>query len=275
MSSSRLTNVAVAAVAVALAGGGVFIGLRGLDDDAEPDSLPEARRPPVTAPAPEPADVETIPAVTQPGGGGDDGLLPVPNVIGVNEAVARTRLVDFDVQVAFVDTTIPEDFDEVTSQDPAAAARIAPGAPVDLVFSSRPVPESVASEPIPLADVDAIDVDSLAVGDCGVFRVADRLLVYDPIDCAMAHDLELIADFDLEDGPAAYDEDVVGRLVEDRCDLEYETYVGLAPDDSQLISLSIRPNPTRYDSEGERASNCAVRSLDGTRIVGSAQGSFW
>jgi hypothetical protein len=274
--SSRATNAGVAVVAVALAAGGVFFGVRGADDSggSSPDSVPIATNPSVTVSPPSPAAVETIPAVTVADGSADDGLLPVPNVLGVPENVARSRLDAFDVVVSRVPTTIPDEFDEVTSQDPAAASRLKPGGTVDIVLSERPAPDTIEVEPFPAGEFDLVDLDALEPGECGTRRLAERTLLFDPVECAMAHDLEMIARFELEDAPETYDDDVVSRLVREECARVFEEYVGLEPADSDLISYSIRPSPDVY-AEGERTSECAVRSKDGVQILGSAQGTYW
>lgn len=99
-------------------------------------------------------------------------------------------------------------------------------------------------------------------------------LVSDPVDCADAHDLELISRFELRDAPDIYDDEVVARLVRKECAMVFEEYVGLEPVDSGLISYSIRPSPEVY-ADGEGTAECAVRSNDGVQLLGSAQGTFW
>lgn len=273
--SPRGTNIAVACVAGALVAGGIFIGVRGLSDDAgPPDSLPEATVPRATAPPPAPAVVETVPVPTLPDGSVDDGLLPVPNVLGTSEAIALSRLDDFDVQVTRVQTTIPEDFDEVTAQDPAGAARLEAGGTVEVVFSERPRPETIDVEPFPVGEFDLVDLDGLEIGECGVRRLVDRVLVFDPIDCAQAHDLELIARVDIDGAPDVYDAEVLADLVEDQCAAEFELYIGLPLGDSALISYALRPNPDDY-AAGERTATCALRNFDGIQLIGSAAGTFW
>ena len=277
--SDRRTNVAVAAVALALAGGGIFIGLRGLSDDdaAAPDSVPIATLPPVTVAPPAPAVIETVPAAsdaTDAADATDDGLLPVPNVLGVSEAVARSRLDDFEVEITRVATIDPEDFDEVTAQEPAAASRLEAGGTVRLVFSERPRPETIEVEPFPAGEFDSVDVAQLAPGGCGLRRLDDRVLFFDPIDCAEPHDVQLIDRIELQDVPAEYDASAFARLTEDQCEPVFERFVGIEYTDSELSLYSLRPSAERFEA-GDTTAACAVRTFDGIQLIGSAEDSYW
>lgn len=285
--SDRRTNVAVAVVALALAGGGVFIGLRGLSDDdiAAPESVPIATLPPVTVAPPAPAVIETLPTgsdgtdptdatVDPTDATADDGLLPVPNVLGVSEAVARSRLDDFEVEITRVSTLDPEDFDEVTAQEPAAASRLEAGGTVRVVFSARPRPETIEVEPFPAGEFDSVDVDQLEPGGCGVRRLDDRVLFFDPVDCAEPHDVQLIERIQLQDAPAEYDESAFARLTEDQCEPVFERFVGIELADSELRLYSLRPSPARFDA-GDTTAACAVRTFDGIQLIGSAEDSYW
>lgn len=273
----KAATIGVAAIAVALAAGGLFFGLAGMSGDpGTADSVPLATLPPSTVAPPPPAVVDSQPGqpqstVTFPEG---TETLPVPNVIGVNQATAESRLVSFEVEITTVIATEAEFFDEVSEQSPAAAGRLPAGGTVVLTLSLQPTPETIPADPLPVG-VTASDLDALAPGDCGNYTIVEELLVYERVECDGFHDAQLIARFDLQGAPAEFDQLAIDELVFDQCLQPYRDFLGVDLDDSKLRLRTIRPNDVRYASEGERTSACLVFPPDTVRILGSAEGSLW
>ncbi|MEP1122901.1 MAG: PASTA domain-containing protein [Ilumatobacter sp.] len=271
-------TIGVTAVAVALVAGGLFFGVAGMTGDGDTaDSIPLATLPPSTVAPPDPAVVDSQPVqppstATSPE---DDETLPVPNVIGVNQATAEARLVNFAVDVTTVIATDAEFFDEVIEQSPAQAERLPAGGTVFLTVSLQPRPETMPADPFPVGEVTASDLSGLEPGDCANYTVVDEILVYEPVDCDEFHDAQLIARFDLQDAPAEYDQLAIDDLLFDQCLAPYRDFLGVDLVDSDLRLRTIRPNDVRYASEGERTSECLVFPADAVRIRGSAEDTLW
>ncbi len=303
--SSRFTAAAVTTTAIALVGGGLYLVAAGGGADEAATTAAPATRPPVSeapADAVDPGidpgaapDVTVDPGISGPASGpvttaaegpavdtvlpvsdAEDGLFPVANVLGVSRSVAEARLSVFDVQVEVVTASNVNDFDEVTEQTPGGGERLAAGGTVELVFSERPRPETVNADPFPTEAVDSVEFDGLERGDCAVFSVEERVLVFEPIDCDEAHDAQLIARFDLVDGPEEFDEAVIDRLIRAHCDPIFLEFVGVSRLDSEAFrQFTVRPNAERYASEGERESLCVILPANGVRTLGSAEGTLW
>lgn len=274
-------TVGVISVAVALAAGGLFIGLGGLSDDAgSAASVPRATLPASTVAPPAPAVIGSEPAgssTTDPDTTIPDGVetLPVPNVIGTNQSTAEARLRDFAVDVTTVTATEARFIDAISDQEPAAAERLPAGATVSITLSIQPVPETIPADPIPVGQFTAVDLSDLDVGECGNASLVGDQLVYARVECEEFHDLQLILRFDLEDAPADFDELALDELIREQCEQTFEDFVGLSARDSSLSLQTVRPNPERYVSEGERTSACAVIPDRDVRVQGSAEGSLW
>ncbi len=271
-------TIGVTAVAVALVAGGLFFGLVGVSNGNDTaDSVPVATLPPSTVAPPAPAVVDSQPVPSQSTTTVPEGTetLPVPNVIGVNQATAEARLVDFVVDVTTVIATDAEFFDEVIEQSPAGAERLPAGGTVFLTLSLQPTPETIPADPLPVGGFTASDLSALEPGDCGNYSVVEEILVYEPVSCDEFHDAQLIARFDLQDAPAEYDQLAIDDLLFDQCLQPYRDFLGVDLEDSELRLRTIRPNDVRYVTEGERTSACLVFPADTVRIRGSAEDTLW
>jgi len=282
--------VGVAVIAIALVVGGLFFGLGGLSGEgASTGSVPRATLPPSTVAPPAPAVIGTSPVpdtTTAPepepeaapiteAVSDDDDTLPVPNVIGVSQATAESRLTNFDVAVTVVDSTEAQFLDVVSAQSPAAAERLPAGGTVSITVSMQPEPETIEVDPPPSGSFDRVDFAALEEGECGNGAVVDETLVYELVDCDEFHDVQLIQRFDVEGAPDDFDELEIDDLIREQCEQPYEDFVGVESRDSGLFLRTIRPNPERYVAEGERRSLCVVVPLRPVRIQGSAENSLW
>lgn len=280
--------VGVAVVAIALVVGGLFFGVGGFSDDGgSTASVPRATLPPSTVAPPAPAVVGTEPDSTAPvttqadptpttvAAPEGNETLPVPNVIGVSQATAESRLGDFDVQVTTVAATDAEFLDEVSEQTPEAAARLPAGGTVSITVSVQSAPETIPVDPIPVGAATRVDFAALEDGDCGNGAAVDEILLYERVECDEFHDVQVIQRFDVEGAPDDFDELEIDDLIRDQCRQPYLDFVGVDVGDSNLFLRTIRPNPERYVSEGERTSLCLVVPPRLVRIQGSAEGSLW
>jgi len=282
--------VGVAVVAIALVLGGLFFGVVGPSDDgASTASVPRATLPPSTVAPPTPAVVGTEPepepappVTTQASAASTTNAvpdapetLPVPNVIGVSQATAESRLGDFDIDVTTVAATDAEFLDEVSEQNPDPAERLPAGGTVSITVSVQSAPDTIPVDPIPIGEVIGVDLTALEAGDCGNGAVVDEILVYERVECDEFHDVQVIQRFEVEGAPDEYDQLEIDDLIRDQCEQPYQDFVGVDTQDSNLFLRTIRPNPDRYVSDGERTSLCLVVSMRSVRIQGSAESSLW
>lgn len=282
--------IGVAVVAIALVAGGLFFGLGGPSSDGGPaGSIPRATLPQSTVAPPAPAVVGTGPPATPTSPGASTATspettvtfpegtetLPVPNVLGVSQATAESRLADFEVEVTVVAATEAELFDVISDQNPAGGGRLPAGGTVSITLSYQPTPVTIPADPLPVGEFTAVDYADMEVGDCGNGAVVEEILVYERIDCDEFHDVQLIDRFDVEGGPDEFDQLELDELVRDQCEQPFEDFVGAETGDSELLLRSIRPNDTRYGTEGERTSLCVAIPQGTARIQGSAEGSLW
>ncbi len=270
-------TIGVTAVAVALVAGGLFFGVAGMSGGDTGDSVPLATLPPSTVAPPAPAVVDSQPVQPQSTATFPEGTetLPVPNVIGVNQATAEARLVNFAPDITMVIATDAEFFDEVIEQSPVGAERLPAGGTVFLTVSLQPTPETIPADPLPVGEFVASDLSGLEPGDCGNYTVVEEILVYERVDCDEFHDAQMIARFDLQDAPADYDQLAIDDLLFDQCLQPYRDFLGVDLEDSKLRLRTIRPNDVRYASEGERTSECLVFPSETVRISGSAEDTLW
>lgn len=271
----RSGAVAVAGVAVALVAGGVFFGVGGTSGDSpSAASVPIATLPPVTVAPPAPAMVgdDAVEAVSSID---DTGTLPVPNVIGVSQTVAESRLSDFEVEVVTATATDADFFDAVSAQQPGPSERLPAGGTVTITLSVQPTPETIPADPLPLGTPVSVDLVDMRDGDCGNGSLVDDQLVYEPVDCDEFHDAQLISRFAVEGAPDDFDRLALDDLLLDQCAERFEEFVGVELGDSRLSLQTVRPDEQTYVSEGDRMSLCFLLGDTEVRIQGSAEGSLW
>ena len=253
-------------------------------DDAE-TTVPAETAPATTLSAT--STTTTVPATTVPVPVLDeDGTLPVPNVVGQSQAVAESRLANFDVEITVVDATESDDFDIITSQSPTPGARLPPRGLVSLELSVQPVAETVDADVVRLTDFDIVDrpaVVALDDGECAVLGPSDvvdpdgqRVLGFEPIDCDEPHDVQMISAIELQRGPDVFEVDAVTEVLRRECRPFFEDFVGVREFESRTFGLfTIRPEPERYDTEGDRTAFCMVLVTVDARVIGSAEGTLW
>ena len=272
---ARPGAIVVGVIAVGLAAGGLFFGLGGASGGGESNaSLPRATRPPVTVAPPDPAVAETQPPPPLTIEEGVE-VAVVPNVIGVSQSIAESRLTGFAVVVETVQATDSDHIDEVTAQQPVSPGSIAAGGTVTITIALQPEPATIPADPVPAGEFTAIDVDAVLEGDCANGSLVGEEFLYETVDCDQFHDMQLIERIELEGGPEDFDQLAIDALLTKQCDAVLEDFVGVHPERSALRPLTIRPNAEQYVSAGDRISVCALLPKNSVRIAGSARGSLW
>jgi len=119
-----------------------------------------------------------------------------------------------------------------------------------------------------------IDIFELKVGDC---KLADdvssaELSETNVVPCEDPHDEEIFYEFDLPEGefPAAA---IVEKTVWEKCDPQFEAFVGLNEADSALTYAYFSPTQDGWEQLDDRTIQCVLFSEDGTPLEGSAKGT--
>ena len=122
-----------------------------------------------------------------------------------------------------------------------------------------------------------LSVFSMEVGDCFDDPSAQsaELSEVDEVPCPESHDNEVYA---VADHPAGDDtpfpgEDVLDSYGWGYCLSEFESYVGIAYEDSRLDVSYIFPVRDGWESEGDREFICFLYDLNLEKLSGSMQGS--
>lgn len=234
----------------------------------------------------EPPEVAESTTTAPPAVVDGDGTLPVANVVGQSQSIAESRLANFEVEVEVVDALDDDDFDTITAQTPLPGSRLPPGGLVSIELSVQPTPETVEADRVDLLDFDIVDrpdVIALGDGECAVLGPSDlvdpdgqRVLGFEPIDCDEPHDAQMITTIQLQSGPDVFDVDEVTDALRRECRPFFEEFVGVRDFESNVLGLfTVRPEPDRYDSEGDRTAFCMILVTDDVRVIGSAENSLW
>lgn len=92
------------------------------------------------------------------------------------------------------------------------------------------------------------------------------------VECSEAHDFEIYHSFDLEDGSFP-GEEAVEELWIAGCLAEFESFVGISFDASELDISAIYPTRDTWEDLGDREVLCSVTAVNGEPRSGSASGS--
>lgn len=125
-----------------------------------------------------------------------------------------------------------------------------------LAACSAAEPERDASGVI-TQSVEGADVFALVVGDCtGDIAEGGVLTELDAVPCTEPHEAEAYASIDMDEGDYPGDETVQAQA-DEACLAEFETFVGLPYDDSELFSTYLTPTEESW-AEGDREILCFV-----------------
>jgi len=133
--------------------------------------------------------------------------------------------------------------------------------------SDDPASIAVIDRPAGLVDIRELDWPFGPVGDCLV-QLDEALR---SVPCGEAHDLQRFADGELDGfaAGAAFDGDAVAAAVRSSCDAAFESFVGVAPEASELQVASSAPSEASWDQRDDRRFQCFL-GVGGRRVVGDA-----
>ena len=188
----------------------------------------------------------------------------VSNLFGASDAESGNR-----TEVS--DTTETADRTEVTN-DTETADRTD-------VTNDYSVHSEMTNQPVP---GEMTPIESLQIGDC--FNVVSGprppmqgasisqiALALPRVPCEEPHDQEPYHGFELATGPYPGDEQVQAQAIE-QCSVQFQNYVGVAPDQSALDFFYVYPDRV-YWQQGIRLGGCSLLDPTGLDLTGSMAGS--
>jgi len=114
---------------------------------------------------------------------------------------------------------------------------------------------------------------AIQTGDCfNIPADTDIVMSLEAVPCALPHDAEAFASFDLT-GTAWRGDDAVGEEAWLGCYQPFGTYVGTPWDDSTLDYWTLQPTMESWDELDDREVTCALTTMDGSKLTGSMKAS--
>jgi hypothetical protein len=128
-----------------------------------------------------------------------------------------------------------------------------------------------------ISDAGDLTVLKLQVGDCfdepGAPTGTETTEIFsvEAKPCSEPHDFEVFHTFAVEAEELPSEEDLFGQAGES-CLAAFEPFVGIPYEDSELDVNFMFPTPESWGA-GDRTVVCSVMTMDGTKLVDSAEGS--
>lgn len=137
-----------------------------------------------------------------------------------------------------------------------------------LIGGDAPVRDETTSE---IVDGGDLDVFTLTVGDCFNDEGSGESISSVPVvPCADPHDNEVYFEFELPDGDFPGD-DALTAAADETCTREFQTFVGIAYEESELYWFDLRPTQGGWEEIGDRVIQCAV--YDASPVTGTLKGA--
>ncbi len=116
-------------------------------------------------------------------------------------------------------------------------------------------------------------IDELRVGDCFDIPPGEYVLIVPIVDCDEAHDAEFLLRVGLSVGTVPYPglDALIDRVSTD-CIPAFDEYVGMRYEDSSLDVYWLYPDEAGW-AGGNRAIECVLVSVDGSKLTGSMRGA--
>lgn len=155
----------------------------------------------------------------------------------------------------------------------ARAGLVAAGLGAALVLGAILVLSSGREEPrgSPADPSEVPTAQPLEVGDCfddpGMLDEGEPIPV---VPCDVPHDHEVFHTFLYEDGREPPPEDVAIERSNGECIPAFEAFVGVPFEDSELGFFPLEPTARDWRN-GERMVRCAILTMDGSKLTGTAR----
>ena len=155
-----------------------------------------------------------------------------------------------------------------TATTPAASASLG------LPSSSATASADAASTPSGStpAQGDETSVFDLEEGDC-FGEAGEQVETVSVVDCDESHIYEVFSVFDYEPDADAYPgRDEVRSHADERCEAEFDDFVGIDYQSSRWYITSVTPSEETW-ADGDREIVCTLNLEDNSEVTGSAEGS--
>lgn len=122
-----------------------------------------------------------------------------------------------------------------------------------------------------ITEAGTADVFDITVGDC-FDDVSDGVVYEVPaVPCGEEHDNEVYYEFEVEEGPFP-GEEFIDQLAGETCKREFEAFVGLDWDNSELQVYPFTPTEGGWKDLGDRVIQCVIYDPSGP-VTGSLEGA--
>lgn len=112
---------------------------------------------------------------------------------------------------------------------------------------------------------------AVKVGDCFNVPTEELIQSLEAVPCTDPHDAEAYASFD-QVGSAYPGAEAVTDASFFGCYDRYEAYVGVPWEDSELDIWFLEPTRESWEEVDDREVTCAIVTIDGSQLTGSARG---
>lgn len=118
------------------------------------------------------------------------------------------------------------------------------------------------------------------IGECVNLPDGTQISEYETVDCEEAHDAEVYSLPQHPDGPEAEypGQAALEQFADDRCKEDFESYVGIAYDESVIYSTALTPSQESWEQAEDREIVCLLvgEPLEGgtfAQLTGSKEGA--
>jgi len=116
-----------------------------------------------------------------------------------------------------------------------------------------------------IVDGGTLSVFEIQIGDCISDSITGTLTEASAVPCSEAHIYEAYFNSELPQNGSFSD---VNEFTDEACYSNFEAYVGVSPENTDLTFVSLIPTVGSWDS-GDRKITCLLSNLDESEIVGS------
>jgi hypothetical protein len=139
--------------------------------------------------------------------------------------------------------------------------------PQTAVYEENPELKAVIDQ------TESVSVFQVQTGDCLIGGLQDvQVSDMDKIDCSKPHIYEVYFTFQLPVGPFPGDA-AIEEQADNRCQAEFESFVGKSFEDSSLTFSRLTPNAEGWRLQKDREIVCMIQTMDDSTLSQSAKGS--
>lgn len=127
-----------------------------------------------------------------------------------------------------------------------------------------------AAEEVATTDAESANVFELNVGDCLNAVSGEQVKDVPVVPCEQPHDEEVYFEFDIDDAEEYPGQDVVIEAARTGCLEEFESFVGMAYEESVIDYYPLYPVAEGWENIGDRTVQCIAFDTTG-QVTGSLE----